>query len=99
VYELMQVWWTRSIHTHTHILLQCYPEADVFRIDRVTGELFIAVPLDYERVSEYVLVVAATDQAVPPEQRLVRHRVRMPARSPCAGDARHDTCVHHRRQR
>jgi len=39
----------------------------------VTGELSVARALDHERVAEYVLVVAATDQAL--DKRKVRRHV------------------------
>lgn len=41
-----------------------------FSLDPLTGTLTVAEPLDYETVSEYVLVVRATDQAANATERL-----------------------------
>ena len=47
-------------------LLRCYPESGtkVFAVDMLTGIITLNSPLDYEQLTEYTLIVSATDQAV-----------------------------------
>ncbi|XP_018320915.1 protein dachsous [Agrilus planipennis] len=44
-------------------LLQQTPEGHTFNVDPLTGTLTLMETLDYENVSEYVLIVEATDQS------------------------------------
>lgn len=45
-------------------------ERDVFAVDPLTGALTLLTPLDYEMLTEYILIVAATDQSSNASMRL-----------------------------
>ncbi|KAK9891679.1 hypothetical protein WA026_015647 [Henosepilachna vigintioctopunctata] len=51
-------------------ILKQYPDAAMFSIDSLTGQLVLNKPLDYEDVKDHVLIVVATDQCVNVSQRL-----------------------------
>ncbi|CAG7831120.1 unnamed protein product [Allacma fusca] len=50
-------------------ILQQYPE-ETFRINTLTGTMYLQATLDYETQSSYMVVVMATDQALNPLERL-----------------------------
>jgi protocadherin-16/23 len=45
------------------LVKQVPSEQDTFAVDPLTGALTLLTPLDYESLSEYILIVAATDQS------------------------------------
>lgn len=51
-------------------LVKTFPDSSTFTVDSLTGIVTLNGPLDYEDVSEYILVVRATDQAVNISERL-----------------------------
>ncbi|KAB0799258.1 hypothetical protein PPYR_07138 [Photinus pyralis] len=51
-------------------LLNRRSDSKLFNIDSLTGALILAAPLDYELVTEYTIVVRATDQCVNVSERL-----------------------------
>lgn len=51
-------------------LVKTFPASSTFTVDSLTGIVTLNAPLDYEEISEYILVVRATDQAVNVSERL-----------------------------
>lgn len=45
------------------LVKQVPSEMDTFAVDPLTGALSLLTPLDYESLSEYILIIAATDQS------------------------------------
>lgn len=52
------------------LVKQAPSEHDTFAVDPLTGALTLLTPLDYETLSEYILIVAATDQSANVSARL-----------------------------
>lgn len=52
------------------LVKQVPSEHDTFAVDPLTGALTLLTPLDYEAMSEYILIVAATDQSSNVSERL-----------------------------
>ncbi|CAH1396739.1 unnamed protein product [Nezara viridula] len=52
-----------------YTLIKSHP-VEVFSVDALTGTLSVSKPLDYEEISEYTIVVRATDQALNESERL-----------------------------
>lgn len=51
-------------------LIKQHPASSVFSIDSLTGALILTLHLDYEALSEYTIVVKATDQCLNVSERL-----------------------------
>ncbi|KAF5284599.1 hypothetical protein FQR65_LT02425 [Abscondita terminalis] len=51
-------------------LVNQYPDTKTFSIDSLTGGLILSAPLDYETLTEYMIIVKATDQSLNISERL-----------------------------
>ncbi|KAF5281948.1 hypothetical protein FQA39_LY00472 [Lamprigera yunnana] len=51
-------------------LVNQYPDSKSFSIDTLTGALLLSTPLDYEKLTEYTIIVKATDQCLNVSERL-----------------------------